>query len=84
MYCCPDCTIKKRKKEIMTSRKPHVSKGPTASDLPRTKLSERLERHVRSKVEEKCMKMAKDKSVSEVGLLLCIFLCDYFVWVYFV
>jgi hypothetical protein len=44
-----------------------------AEDLPRTKLSETLERHVRKKVDEYFDKMARDKAEKEVRfpIMLC-------------
>lgn len=66
VYCCPECLIQKRRKEQESGQKVAETKTPMAVDLPRTKLSERLERHVRQKVEEKCVELAKDKAISEV------------------
>eukprot|EP00978_Attheya_sp_CCMP212_P043915 scaffold294920_cov59-Attheya_sp.AAC.5 len=56
-YCCPQCTLDKRKSGNKPSTHP-----PSAADLPRTMLSEWLERHVKGKVEEHKMSLAKDKA----------------------
>jgi len=61
-YTCPPCTIDERKKKGMTDG---TSVTPMAADLPRTKLSEHLESHVRVKVKEKFDVMAKDKAARE-------------------
>jgi len=69
VYCCPECTIKKRKAEKKAGKKPPVNKVSMAVDLPRTKLSERLEKHVRLKVEEKSVEIARNKASTEVSHL---------------
>jgi len=61
-YTCPRCTIEERKKKGI---KECTSATPMAEDLPRTKLSERLENHVRVKVNEYFDKSARDKSATE-------------------
>lgn len=59
-YCCPQCLLAKRKKGDGKSKPlPHP---PSADDLPRTKLSEWLERHVREKVENQKAHLGKEKA----------------------
>jgi len=48
-FACPKCTIEERKKKGQSEG---TSSTPMAEDLPRTKLSEYLENHVRQKVDE--------------------------------
>lgn len=62
-FTCPRCTIQQRKQKGITEG---TSTTPMAEDLPRTKLSERLESHVRKKVDAYFEKMAKDKAESQV------------------
>lgn len=57
-YACPNCTIDERKRKGELEAK---STTPMAEDLPRTKLSEHLETHVRSKVEEFVELKAQEK-----------------------
>ena len=66
-YCCPLCLLKKRKKTPVTP----PPKPPCAADLPRTKLSEFLEKHVTHKVEQKKKEMAEEKSRVEVSSGSC-------------
>jgi len=61
-YTCPRCTIAERQKNNSTEC---TSSTPMAEDLPRTKLSERLENHVRIKVDAYFGNIAKEKSASE-------------------
>eukprot|EP00978_Attheya_sp_CCMP212_P045484 scaffold348462_cov62-Attheya_sp.AAC.4 len=61
-YTCPRCTIGERKKNGVSDG---TSTTPMAEDLPRTKLSERLESHVREKMKEKLSKMATDKAKAD-------------------
>ena len=61
-FICPQCTIDARKKKGITEG---TSATPMAEDLQRTKLSERLERHVRTKVDEYFEQAAKDKATTE-------------------
>lgn len=68
VYSCPSCTLDRRKKEA-SQGKYAIGEALLAEDLPRTKLSERLERHVRGKVEETCMQTAKEKADSDVSYL---------------
>jgi E1A/CREB-binding protein len=64
-YCCPLCLLDKRKKNPV---KP-PPKPAGAADLPRTKLSEFIEKHMKRKIEGKQRKMAEEKARVEV----CIF-----------
>jgi len=61
-YTCPTCTIDERKKKGVTEGS---STTPMAEDLPRTKLSEWLEKHVRHKVNERFLTLAKEKAEAE-------------------
>lgn len=61
-YKCPRCTIDDRKRKGQTEGS---STTPMAEDLPRTKLSERLEKHVRTKVDEFFQAAAKEKAEKE-------------------
>jgi len=61
-YVCPRCTIADRRKKGMSEG---TSTTPMAEDLQRTKLSERLEKHVRVKVSDYFEKAAREKSESE-------------------
>ena len=79
VYCCPECTIKKRKVEKSHGKAIPAAKSPMAFDLPRTKLSERLEMHVRKKVEDKCIQIARDKSMSDVSVVVDYFCCMSFI-----
>lgn len=61
-FICPKCTIVERKKRGITEG---TSTTKMAEDLPRTKLSQRLENHVRKKVDEYFEERAKEKSERE-------------------
>jgi hypothetical protein len=65
-YCCPLCLLKKRKKAPVTP----PPKPPGAADLPRTKLSEFLEKGVTQKIEDKKKQMVEDKTRVEVSIVL--------------
>jgi len=60
-YFCPKCLLNKRKNESMAQ----LPKPPVAADLPRTKLSEYLERHVSKKVMERKSRMVSEKVQNE-------------------
>lgn len=64
-YICPRCTIDDRQKKGITEG---TSTTPMAEDLQRTKLSERLEKHVRQKVDHYFENAAKEKSEREVSV----------------
>ena len=70
-YFCPKCLLKK---QLRGEMKP-FPKPPSAADLPRTILTERLEKHVREKVEEKRQQLAKDKAELEVRYS-CVWFAD--------
>jgi E1A/CREB-binding protein len=70
-FMCPRCTIADRKSKGITEG---TSSTPMAEDLPRTKLSETLERHVRKKVDEYFDKMARDQAEKEVRVSFVLFL----------
>jgi len=57
-YCCPLCLLDKRKKNPV---KP-PPKPAGAADLPRTKLSEFIEKHVKRKIEVRQRKVAEEKA----------------------
>lgn len=60
-FCCPRCTLEDRQK----ANKPEpTSTTPMAEDLPRTKLSEILEKHVRGKLGKKMSDLAQEKMKS--------------------
>lgn len=61
-YACPRCTIEDRKKKQINEA---TSSTPMADDLPRTKLSEYLENHVREKVDAFLNKKASEKARTE-------------------
>jgi E1A/CREB-binding protein len=71
-YTCPRCTIGERKKSGVSDG---TSTTPMAEDLPRTKLSERLESHVREKMKEKLSKMATDKAKADVSIYTLYLAC---------
>jgi E1A/CREB-binding protein len=56
-YFCPKCLIKKRKEGMREPPRP-----PCATELPRTKLSDQLERHVHRRVDERQRKLAQDRA----------------------
>ena len=62
-YACPRCTIAERKQKGQFDP---ISTTPMAEDLPRTLLSEHLEKHVRQKVNEYVETNAKKKAEQEV------------------
>mmetsp|Transcript_13759 Transcript_13759/g.29222 ORF Transcript_13759/g.29222 Transcript_13759/m.29222 type:complete len:1610 (-) Transcript_13759:80-4909(-) len=61
-FVCPSCTINDRKKKGALGP---TSSTPMAEDLPRTKLSEQLEGHVREKLKQKMAELAKEKAEAE-------------------
>ncbi|GAX16081.1 E1A/CREB-binding protein [Fistulifera solaris] len=61
-YACPRCTIEERKKRGNLEA---TSSSPMAEDLPRTKMSQYLESHVRQKVDEFVEKKSKAVSIAE-------------------
>lgn len=65
-FTCPRCTIDERKKKGISEG---TSTTPMAEDLPRTKLSQRLENHVRKKVDDYFDDRAKEKAQREVSVV---------------
>ena len=63
-YCCPLCLLDKRKKNPVTP----PPKPAGASDLPRTKLSEFIENHVKSRIGNQQRKVAAEKCRTEVSI----------------
>lgn len=65
-YSCPACLLKKRRrqKKKKEDQAPACSL-PGAEALPRTKLSEILENHVRTKVDEKIKSLAEEKAKAD-------------------
>ncbi|GMH70233.1 hypothetical protein TrST_g12427 [Triparma strigata] len=61
-YECPHCTIKSRK---ASGKLGATSTAKNASDLPRTKLSEYMERHINELKIEKYKELAKEKAETE-------------------
>lgn len=61
-YACPSCTIDERRKKGELEAK---SSTPMAEDLPRTRLSEHIEEHVRIKVHEYVEKCSKQKAETD-------------------
>lgn len=61
-YACPRCTIAERKAKGQLEA---TSTTPMAEDLPRTLLSEYLEKHVRDKVNEFIERKSQEKSATE-------------------
>ena len=57
---------KERKKEEAMSVKPKVPDAPSANDIPRTKLSDWLEKDVHAKVETRMKELAEERAESEV------------------
>ena len=71
-YTCPRCTIDARKSKNITDGS---SITPMAEDLPRTKLSEWLEKEVRDKIKSKFQSLAKEKAEREVRFIHKQFTC---------
>jgi hypothetical protein len=64
-FVCPSCTCMERKKK---GKPEPTSTTPMAEDLPRTKLSEYLEKHVREKLTDKLAEMATEKAEMQVSV----------------
>lgn len=64
-YSCPLCLLDKRKKEGEPKKLPPP---PAASDIPRTNLSDWLERDVHKKVNQRLKELAREKADTEVRL----------------
>ena len=82
-YSCPACLLKKRKKQKKKKEEQTLACSlPGAEALPRTKLSETLENHVRAKVDEKIKSLAEEKSKADVSSPSS-FECSYYLLAYF-
>ena len=68
-YSCPLCVMDKRKKQ----GDPKRCDPPCAEDLPRTKLSEWLEKDVHEKVDKQMKELATEKAETEVRFILHFF-----------
>lgn len=65
-YCCPRCLCEKQ----TAGKAVPAARPPGASDLPRTLLSEWLEKHIMKRVERKKRQLAEDKAAAEVSYLI--------------
>lgn len=63
-YCCPKCLYEKRKTTVITPD----TKPLCAADLPRTTLSEWLEKNLTKKVERRKRELAEERAQTEVSL----------------
>jgi len=61
-YCCPQCLLQKRKTTEITPE----TKPLSAADLPRTTLSEWLEKSITKKVEQRKRELVEEKAHTEV------------------
>jgi Bromodomain/TAZ zinc finger len=68
-YCCPKCLCSKRKEQ----NEPIEPKPLCASDLPRTTLSEWIEKNITKKVERRKRELAEEKAQSEVWFWLMLY-----------
>ena len=66
-YSCPLCLYEKRKKEKDSPKQ--LPPAPSANDIPKTKLSDWLEKDVVKKVKVRLNEIAKEKSETEVRLI---------------
>lgn len=64
-YSCPLCLLEKRKKR---GDPPTLPEAPSANDIPRTKLSDWLERDVHKRVDTRMKELAEEKAEAEVRL----------------
>ena len=62
-YSCPLCLMEKRKKD---GDPPNLPEAPSANDIPRTKLSDWLERDVHRRVETRMKELAEERAEAEV------------------
>jgi E1A/CREB-binding protein len=63
-YCCPRCLCEKQQNGNVTP----TARPPGAADLPRTMLSEWIERHIMKRVERQKRQLAEDKAAAEVSV----------------
>ena len=66
-FVCPGCTLNDRRKKGCLEP---TSTTPMAEDLPRTILSEHLEKHVREKFNSELDRLAKERADAEVSSCL--------------
>ena len=66
-YSCPLCLLEKRNK---TGDPPNLPEAPSANDIPRTKLSDWLERDVHKRVDVRMKELAQEKAEAEVSLFV--------------
>ena len=66
-YSCPLCLLDKRKKS--GGDPPKLPEPPSANDIPRTKLTDWLEKAVHKKVNGRIKELAQDKADMEVRSL---------------
>lgn len=64
-YCCPKCLYEKRKRTVITPD----TKPLMAADLPRTTLSEWLEKNITKKIERRKRELAEQKAQADVSSL---------------
>jgi hypothetical protein len=69
-YSCPLCVLDRRKKQGDPKTLPPP---PCAEDLPRTKLSEWLEKDVHEKVDKRMRELATEKAETEVRYMVLLF-----------
>ena len=74
VYSCPLCLYDKRKKEKDGPPKP-LHPAPSANDIPKTKLSDWLEKDVVKRVNVRLNELAKEKSETEVSLICDVLHC---------
>ncbi len=68
-YSCPLCLLDKRK----TNGDPlNLPEAPSANDIPRTKLSDWLEKHVSKKMNARKKELAEEKAETEVRYFICL------------
>jgi Bromodomain/TAZ zinc finger len=65
-YCCPKCLCARRKEQGV----PPEPKSLCAADLPRTTLSEWLEKNITKKVERRKRELAEDRAQLEVSVIV--------------
>jgi Bromodomain/TAZ zinc finger/PHD-finger len=64
-YCCPRCL----RENQLSGKVTPTERPPGAAELPRTMLSEWLERHIMKRVERQKRRLAEEKATAEVRIL---------------
>jgi len=64
-YSCPLCLLEKRKKQEESGAKQNYPQAPSATDIPRTRLSDWLEKDVHGKMDVRMKELAEEKAESE-------------------